>query len=706
MSKRWLKYGGVLVYAMFLSWAYLFVPHFFVSLNSDIGDLFFKIRGDIPQSGRVVIVDIDEASLKAFGQWPWPRFRVAELLERLSAAGAGIIGLDIVFSEPDRTSPYRIASKLHIDAQRLENYDTVLAEAFAETPTVGGYFFRFDKKTDGRTPMVPGVVVEKGLRNNRSIMEPRGAVLNIEPLQESLYSSGFFNNIPDPDGMIRSVPLIMRYEGVIYPSLTLEMLRIYSKVHTMTVYGNEMGVEKIVVGGYEIPTDSAGRLFVNYRGGRKHFRYISAADVLGGHFDSAEVAGKFVLVGTSAIALADLRPTPIDIIMPGVEIQANVIDNLLQSDILHKPYTVVIYDLLVIWGIVLLSALLFSVLRSWMILPGAIIAVFLIYRFLYYLFFDQGFVLNLVFPLFAFAGTLIIVVVWDYFYALKQKEFISRMFEKKVSKAVMEDLVKSRRKAVTEAQEKDVAIYFSDIRGFTTLSEEIGSSKKLVDLLNRYMTPMVEEITKREGTVDKFIGDALMAYWNAPNQVDAYVDKAVLSALAQVRMLEGLNDTLEPEFGIRLRIGIGIHCGKVTVGEMGSADRSDYTIVGDNVNLASRLEELNKLYGSTIIISESVRNALQDSYALRTLDIVKVRGKHRAIEIFEVLASSDRESMESLEDYHAALQLYRNREFVKAYAAFKTLNGKHEEKLYRLYIERCKGYLDDPGKRFSPVYES
>ena len=705
MSNSLLKYSVVLLFALFLSWAYLFTPHLFSPLNTYISDLFFKTRGDLPQNQNVVIVDIDESSLEAFGQWPWSRSRVSDLINKISDAKAGIIGLDIVFAEADKTSPHTIASKLNIDEKNLENYDQILAKTFATTPTIGGYFFRFDKKKHDKTPMIPAVFFEKGLQNNHSIFEPKGVVLNIDILQENLYSSGFFNNIPDSDGMIRSVPLIMRYDGMIYSSLVFEMLRIYSKVNDVMIFGDNMGVEKIEFGDFSIPTDYAGRLYVNYRGGRGHFKYISAADILNGNFDVKDIAGKFVLIGTSAIALADLRAIPLDNVIPGVEIQANVLDNILQGDFLYEPFNILIYDLLIIWGIILIFSLLFSYLNFWLLLPVTVMSLFLLSQIFFHLFFDVGIVLNLLFPLLAFSGTFLLILIMDYLSTSRQKEFIQRTFEKKVSKAVMDDLIKVKGNVLMEAHERNVAIYFSDIRGFTTISENIGSSKKLVALLNRYTTPMVEEISKREGTIDKFIGDSIMAYWNAPNHVDNYVDKAVTTALKQLQVLNELNYDLNIEFGVTLKIGIGIHTGGVTVGEMGSIDRSDYTIIGDNVNLASRIEGLNKLYGTTLIISEDAKNALKDEYTIRSLDIVQVRGKHKSIEVFEVLSLGKDEKLSvELDHYSRALSLYRNRELKKAYKEFEILYDKYKTELYRIYSDRCKEHLDDPQRAFDIVY--
>lgn len=705
MSKFLIKSSAALILALLLSWAYLFIPQTFFSLNNNLRDFLFNIRGELPQSNRIVIVDIDEAALKQFGQWPWSRSIVAELINKLSNANAGIIGLDMVFAEPDQTSPHHIASMIENNTAKLDNYDLILAETLSSTPTVGGYVFTFEENDQDKTPLIPTVFLEKGLQHNNSMLQPKGVVLNIDVLQEKFYSSGFFNNIPDAGGMIHRVPLIMRYDGIVYPSLVLEMARIYSAASKVEIYGDEVGVEKIEFGDFSIPTDHAGRLVVNFRGAGRHFKYISAADILNGNFNTKEIAGKFVLVGTSAVGLSDLRSISFDSTIPGVEVHANTLDNILEGDYLYEPFDVIVYDLLIIWSIVFLLAFFFSYLNSWLLLPVAIAVGFLLFNIFFYLLFDLGIVLNLLFPLLAFVSTLILSVSIDYIVTSRQREELKNIFAKKVSKAVMDDLIKHGNDKILKVRDENVAVFFSDIRGFTQISETIGSSQKLVALLNRYMTPMVNAIANSEGTVDKFIGDAIMAYWNAPNRVKNYSDKAVASALEQIKILKQLNVQLDKEFGVTLNIGISIHTGLVTVGEMGSVGRSDYTIIGDNVNLASRLEGLNKLYGTTIIISADTKHQLHEAYTFRSLDLVRVKGKKEAVEVFEVMPAGEAvKRYDELRSYERALETYRRGETKKAYDLFQTLEEEHGSKLYRLYLQRCQEYLEHPQKPFDAIY--
>ena len=351
------------VLALFLSWAYLFTPQAFFSLDNRLRDFLFVIRGELPKSDNVVIIDIDEKSLKEHGQWPWQRDVISDMLYKLTEGGAGIIGLDIVFAENDRTSPHRFASKFPEISQKLDNYDVMLAKCLTQTPVVGGYVFTFEENGQENFPTVPAVFIQRGMKNNTSILKPKGIVLNIDVIQDSLYSSGFFNNTPDAGGMIRNVPLVMRYEGMIFPSLALEMVRIYSGVKKVNVIGDNAGIHSIKFGEFNIPTDHSGRLVVNFRGPGKHYKYISAADIISGNFNKKDVDGKFILVGTSAVGLFDLRSIPFDSTIAGVEVHANAIDNILTGDFLQKPADIIIYDLIIIWALIFSLLIIFSLIK-------------------------------------------------------------------------------------------------------------------------------------------------------------------------------------------------------------------------------------------------------------------------------------------------------------------------------------------------------
>ena len=314
MKKFLFQLGGGFLVALMMSGLYLFLPGEFQSLDNKFRDFLFVIRGEIPTTGNVAIVDIDEKSLKEMGQWPWPRDRFAKVLENLGAAGAGIIGLDIVFAEPDNASPAKVIREMGLNIPDVKDNDEILARAVAGTPTVMGYVFAMENdgiEVGDASPMIPAIFIEKGKGEREFLLKPHRPILNIPILQDNTYSSGFFNTIPDGDsGIIRSVPLVMKYDMVVYPSLSMEMLRIaYESQKVYVNYDETVGAESVQMGDFFIPTDSFGRLFVNYRGPSKTFPYIPAVDIYNNDFDPAQVAGKFILIGTSAAGLLDLRAT-------------------------------------------------------------------------------------------------------------------------------------------------------------------------------------------------------------------------------------------------------------------------------------------------------------------------------------------------------------------------------------------------------------
>lgn len=704
MKSILLKLLIALLLALSLTWAYLFIPQSFQSVDSRLRDFLFLIRGELPKSDKIVIVDIDEKSLDKLGQWPWQRDVVAALLYKLTQAGAGVIGLDIVFAEEDRTSPHRFATKFPELASKLENYDEVLAKCFAQTPVVGGFSFLFHEKNEEQhTPNIPAVFVEKGLKENNEIPVPDGIVLNIPILQNAMQTSGFFNNIPDLGGMITHVPLIMKYDGIIYPSLALEMYRAMMGKQVVKIVGDDIAVDHILIGDKKIPTDLAGRLVLNPRGPQKHFRYISVVDIFEDKFDKKDIEGKFVLIGTSAMGLFDIRSIAYDNAIPGVEVHANVIDNILVGDFLHQSADARNYDLIIIWLVAFATVLLFAFISSTLILPFALLIGYGLFELFYTLLFDYSMVLNLLFPMVAFILSIVISLMVDYIISSRKEQEAKRMLGKKVSPAVMNFLLENSKDDLVKSREVEASVFFSDIRSFTTISEKIGSPDRLISMLNEYMTPMVDSIIDHKGTIDKFIGDAIMAYWNAPLQIENYADMALKSAIEQIEMLQKINESITPKYDVTINIGIGIHTGLVTAGDMGSQGRSDYTVIGDNVNLASRLEGLTKQYGANILITKATYDKLKGSYKIRLIDLVEVKGKSQAVEIFEVICNNKDISNEELERCNKGIVNFREGKVQEAHTIFTALNQERVCVLYEMYIHRSQYYIDNPDIPFSPI---
>lgn len=698
--------------SIFLSAIYIFFPSLPDSLDNRLRDYLFTIRGELPHNQNVVIVDIDETSIKSLGQWPWSRDKLAKMLENLTLANVGIVGLDIVFAEEDRTSPHKILQDLKIYKKDVPNYDLEFANVVENSPVILGYQFDLVKKdnTNAKVPQIPAIFIEKDKPQDKSyLIEAYNTILNIPQIQDKAYSSGFFNNIPDDTGIIRSVPLIISYDDTIYPSLALEVIRVINDTQKVVVQYNENGISNIVLDDISIPTDRYGRMLINFRGPERSFKYISAIDIYNNSFDKSEIDGKIVLIGTSAAGLFDLRATPFDSIFPGVEVHANIIDNILMQDFIYKASWLDGANILIIF-VLSIIVVMFTTYTTFWANPIIFISFSISYLFLVYnLLFDYGIVLNILFPIATVLIASIMTTLFDYFYNIKKEEAIKAKFASKVSKNVMDDILKNIDKNEFSAKSKEVTIFFSDIRGFTNISEKLDA-KELISFLNRYMQPMSEIIIKYQGTIDKFIGDAIMAYWNAPIDIKNHCDLALKASLEQLEVLEKLNVELQKENLPKIDIGIGLNTGTVIVGEMGSSLRSDYTVIGDTINLGSRVESLCKYYDSKLNISNFTKDKLQEEYIFRFLDLVKVKGKNEPVEIWQVLGKGEaKESLkEELDLYHKAIEFYKNSDFVNALEIFESLENnenKTNKNIYKIYITRCKEFIKTPPKNFDGVYE-
>lgn len=709
--KKFLIYGFFsFLISSFLIFFYIFFPNLLDSFDNRVRDSYFIFKGETKTSNNIVIIDIDEASIKEFGQWPWSRNILSKIIENLTTSNIAVVGMDIVFAEEDRTSPSLIAKKLGINKE-LENYDSDFAKVILASPVILGYSFNIeDSSSSKNSPQIPAIFIEKNKSSDTNyLIEAFGTTLNLPILQENSYSSGFFNIIPDESGVIRSVPLLISYDDTLYPSLALEIVRVLNDTQKVFVNYDENGVSNIQLGEFYIPTDKYGRVFINYRGASKSFKYISAKDIYDNNFKKEDIEEKIALLGTSATGLYDLRATPYENVFPGVEVHANVIDNILQGDFLQKASYLDGVNIVSIFVLVFLVFFLVSF-TPFLLKPFVFILFFSAYIIFSYLaLFSYGLVLNIIFPLLSIVLAFVFSIIIDFFYNIKQEKAIKNKFASKVSKSVMDDILKNMEKDEFSIKTKEVTIFFSDIRGFTNISEKL-SAKKLIEFLNRYMEPMSQIIVKHQGTIDKFIGDAIMAYWNAPLDIKNHADMALKAALEQLKKLKNLNKELESENLPKIEIGIGLNSAEVIVGEMGSKARSDYTVIGDGINLGSRVESLCKFYGSNLNITNFTKELLKDKYTFRFLDYVKVKGKDKPVEIWQVLAQDevDKSLKDELELYEKALELYKNSNFNQALELFLELEkdpNKTNEKIYKIYIKRCEEFIQTPPINFDGVYE-
>lgn len=689
-----------------LEFLYLKNPKFISNINNNLIDSAFMYRGTESADERIVIIDIDEKSLGVLGQWPWSRNKVARILDNLTDAEVGIIGLDIVFAEADRSSPSLIAKEVNIENKNLPNFDDILAASLAASPTIMGFTFNFEQSIRKEPPAVNTIFIEKGRGDKESLFVAKGITTNIEVLQQSAYSSASFNTVPDMDGVIRYSPLLFSYDESIYPSLSFEMVRVMLGAKMVDVNYDENGVSFIKLGELIIPTDEFGRLFVNYRGAGKSYRYISALDIYNNDFDKEHIKGAITLLGASAAGLLDLRATPYDHVFPGVEVHANIIDNIINNNLISSPS----YAKGVTIISILLTVLIISLIISFatpLVSFGLIVGFLALQAGFYYtILFEKKLLLNFAYPLLASLVTTFILTFVKIYQENRQKEMISDKFSKKVSPQVAAKLLKNS-KDVFSASQIEVTIFFSDIRNFTSISEDFDNPKILIDYLNMYMSPMSKIIIDYEGTIDKYIGDAIMAYWNAPILVKNHADKALSAAIKQIDALEKLNEKLKLKKYPPIEIGIGLHTGNAIVGEMGSEGRSDYTAIGDTINLGSRIEGLCKPYGAKILISRQTKEKLTNKYKLREIDEVQVKGKEVSVALYEVFGfgefNEDELKIENL--YIEAKSLYKSAKFKKAYALFFKAYEEVPAKIFAIYMDRCAEYEKKNVKEFDGIYK-
>ena len=697
-------------------------PTLLISLDNQIIDVMFRVRGTLPTTGQVVIVDIDEKSLKQFGQWPWPRNIVALLVQNIQESGVKVLGFDIVFAEEDQTSPIRYVRTvgkvlnclptedvLHaLKNNEALNYDIILGDVVAAHPTVLGYVFQ--EKTDELKTLAekpfPSINIRidpKGYRYEDILLRRGGrAITNVEDVAQA-ETEGFFNVFPDPSGTVRKVPLFMELDGVAYPSLALEMVRLGLEADAVTIHlsrqkkAYKQDVVGVSLNDRFIRTGATCQITVNYRGPVYSFPYVSTVDVINGKAGNI-LKGKYAIIGTSAAGLLDLRATPFSSNCPGVEIHANVIDNMLKGDfLLYDIFTENAIIILIILGFGITLSALLSFLGPLYGGIGGVVTLVAIFVGNYHFSFLHNKIIGISYPVFTLLLIFIVLTLFNYFTEGREKHFIHNAFGRYVSPHVVNQLVKLPERLSLKGEQKELSIFFSDIRDFTSISESM-SSQQLSQLLNEYLTAMSNIVIRHNGMVDKFIGDAIMAVWGAPLDDELH---AVHAARASLEMLDTLHH-LQKEWKRRglpaLDIGIGVNTGIVSVGNFGSHARFDYTVIGDNVNLASRLEGLNKMYGTKIIISQYTREAIGEGFCCKLLDLVQVKGKKTATKIYELVCEGtpDPATQTELDRFAEALADYHSRKFHRAYEKFSALNQTRSMTLYTMYMDRIETYMKTP----------
>ncbi len=695
-------------------------------------DLRIASRGTMQTGNETVIAVIDEKSLSELGRWPWPRTTIARLVDSLKAYGAKSVGFDIVFSEPDNNSSMKAITELTAEMKKssirdnnvlsllnkklaVADTDAALAKSIAKAKNVTvGYFFHLPGKQSEDIKMSAKEIAEntKNIQNSRyqvinsSEQNPDDSRLphayapesNIKIISSAAQNSGYFNMIPDSDGSNRWSPLVMKLKNNYYSSLAISMLMQYLDWPMVSLNLESYGVDSIKMGKVTIPTDDHGRLLVNYMGPEKTFPHYSIADIIKGRLPAETFRNKIVLVGATAVGIYDLRVTPFSAAYPGVEIHANVIDNILHQNFLLYSSFIRLLDIIAIIAFGLIIGFVVPRLKAvtgifaFLVAIGAFIAINL------FVFFRFNIWMNLTFPLLTMIAIYFGVTIYRYVTEEREKKKIRGAFQYYLTASVINEMLKDPTKLKLGGDKKDLSVLFSDIRGFTTISEKL-TPEELVHLLNEYLTAMTDIVFKYDGMLDKYMGDAIMAVFGAPLDQPDHAKRACLTALDMLSELHRLQKKWQDEGKPVLNIGVGINSGDMVVGNMGSEMRFDYTVMGDMVNLGSRLEGINKEYGSNIIFSEFTYNAVKDSMCCRELDMVRVKGKKLPVKIYELLGEKKDESKwkEFISTFEQGLVLYRASQWDEAIATFqKVLAIRPEDGASLMYIERSKNLKENP----------
>jgi adenylate cyclase len=616
-------------------------------------DRYGRMAGPVATDSDIVIVDIDEQSLREFGQWPWPRNRIAGLVERLGRAGAGAIGLDFVFAEPDQTSPTQLIPSLGADGLApdalaalgaLGDHDAALARAVHAAPVVVGVVLSDEGKTGGPAPKAGFAFV--GEAPLREVPAFRGVIANLPAIETVAPGEGFLNVVPDDDGVIRRAPLILRVGDRAYPSLALEMLRLASNAKSYALrsgQGSEPALEALRVGSTTIPLSAEGSIWLRY-GVSGQTRHVSAADLLANRTDLTSLAGKMILVGSTAIGLQDFKLTPLGAVMPGVEIHAEILAELHQGLSLFRPTWE--------WGL-RVSAIIFLALGAalaraylrvgWSLLLGAcvILGCFVTS---WWAFSRAGIILDPVAPAEAFALAWTMVSLMRQIEAEIEERRMRRAFSRYLAPALVDELIAHPKKLVLGGEMRVVTVMFCDIKGFSGLAEGL-SPQDLTALLNAFLEPMTDVILAHRGTIDKYIGDCIMAFWNAPLDDPDHARNAIAAAIEMREVLAALNRELSDrhrDAGTPYRplaMAIGINTGECCVGNMGSPHRFDYSILGDAVNVASRLAEFAASHDLDVAMGEDTAVALPAETSCFVEQVV-VRGRQAIVRVFTVAAQT------------------------------------------------------------------
>jgi adenylate cyclase len=721
---RWFKrkfgYARLVCLVLLVGFAALRVwdPHPVEEMRVRTWDYFQVFEPRVKAIRPVTIVDIDERSLAdpRLGQWPWPRTRVADIIANLTKLGAVVIAFDVVFSEPDRLNPDIAADTFrNLDEatreklRALPSNDRILADVIRASRVVLGESGLPIPQTLDKDLPVTGLAM-LGEEPQPFMWEFPGLLRNIEVLEQAAAGRGLFTIKPERDGIVRRVPMIMVAQGITMPSLTFEMLRVASGASTILIKADKAGIQSIGVKGFPVPTDANGQLWVHYAEQDPSI-YVSAVDVLDNRVPADKVNGKLILIGTSSTGLNDIKTTPVSPAMPGVEIHAQVLESALTRAIVAQPNYGIALEF---FGALILGLLVIAFAPNFgpvtLVAVGAVFATVLAGT-SWFFYTQHKLLVDFTYPLMSTTAIYLTLIFASFVREQAQRRQIRSAFGQYISPALVEQLAQSPEKLVLGGEEREMTIMFSDMRGFTSISETYKSDPQgLTSLMNRFLTPLTNAILERKGTIDKYMGDAIMAFWNAPlddkqHQINAC--EAALDMLERVDELEQAREQEAKDDGhvyIPLNIGVGLNTGTCVVGNMGSDVRFDYSVLGDSVNLASRLEGQSKEYGFPIIVGSKTAMAVKDRFAILELDFIMVKGKKEPEVIYAIAGREDVALSGRFQRLRnltiEMLACYRGRDWEGALAAIergrKTDDGEALSLLYNLYEARIRNYRENP----------
>jgi len=690
-----------------------------------IEDLLYDTRVRFSAPGgiddRIVIIAIDEASLQEHGHWPFTREKFAAMMDNLFGHGVAVVGFDVLFAERDESADVSLLRELasnEEDAgfrQRLDELepmidrDRLFAESMQGGPTILGYYFDTNEETAFITGVLPYPAFDFHESMSNSIFLPRGAGYSstLAVLMESAFSAGFINNpLIDPDGVVRRTPLLHEYELGVYESLSMSIAATFLNDITLPIFVDASGwmgdyppLEGLELAGRPIPIDAQGAVLVPYRGPAGSFPYISVGDVISGNVEDPSILeGRIALIGATAPGMEDLRTTPFGSIYPGVEIHANVIAGILDSSFRWEPAYTAALEMLTVAGFGLLTALLLPLLSPVISTLVTLLITTVALAFNYYVWEVELHVLPLAMTLYTLFAIYTINMLFGYFFETRSRSHMDSLFGQYVPPDLVKEMSRDPENYSLASQKRELSVLFTDIRSFTTISEGLDAAE-LSTLMGEYLTPMTQIVHETHGTIDKYIGDAVMAFWGAPIFHPHHADQAVGAGLAMLDALDALNVAFEKKGWPEIRIGVGVNTGVMSVGNMGSRFRKAYTVLGDAVNLGSRLEGITKQYGVHMVVSENTAHSA-GRFHYRELDIVRVKGKEKGVQILEPLGLEHDlgpEVIEKARTFKTVLHHYRAQEWDEAEELLrKLLENEPDCFLYNLYLERIAIFRKNP----------